>query len=124
MTTNTTMIETTAPQGSGTSKRRPSGSVSPKLQQRMEREARARRGLFVASVAGLVATLGIVAVSAGAPQATNTVQSVAASESQGQRFVAEVPIQLSESQNVATIVRIVAPAPDAPTRDVSTRATP
>ena len=113
-----------APQGSGTQRTRPPGSVSPKIQERLDREARARRGLFVASVAGLAAALGIVAISAGTPQATGAALPVAASESPGQRVLAEVPIQPVNSQDVTTVVRIVAPTQDAPLPDFRTRATP
>lgn len=111
-----------APRGSGAQKTRPPGSASSKVQERLEREMRARRALFVASVAGLAATLGIVAATVGVSQATGTAQPVMVTPSPGQRVVAEIPIQPVDSGGVQTIVRIVAPAQDAPRTDVRTRA--
>lgn len=78
----------------------------------------------MASIAGLGATLGVVAVSAGVPQPAAITQPALAAESPGQRVVAEVPIQAAGSQDVATIVRIVAPAQERRSPDVRTRATP
>jgi hypothetical protein len=80
--------------------------------------------LFVASVAGLAAGVGILAVSTGAPQAIDTAQSAAAHEPPGQRVVAEIPIQEADSQNTATIVRFVTPRQNASQADLRTRATP
>lgn len=124
MTASTTMTEqAAAPEGSGTKKTRPAGVVSPRVQERLEREGRARRALFVAAVAGLAAASGIVAVSAGVPQAAAITQPARATESLGQRVVAEVPIQAAGSDNVTTIVRFVTADQDAPSPNVRTRAT-
>jgi len=119
------MTETTAaPQGSQPQRTRPPGSASPRLQERLEREARARRSLFVAAVAGLAGTLGIVAVSAGTPPAVAITKPAVASETLSPRVVAEVPIQATGNQDVPTIVRFVTPAQEAPPAHVRTRATP
>lgn len=117
------MTETPAPpERSEAQKARLPGSGSPRMQERLERELRAKRTLFVASVAGLAAALGIVAVSAGVSPTPGLAQPAQTPESPGQRVVAEIPIQPVDGRGVETIVRIVAPAQNAPAPDIRTRA--
>lgn len=123
MKVNTTMTDIAyAPRAAAASKSSGPAAAPRKVQERIEREARARRTLFVASIAGLVATLGIVAISAGSPQAVQTAPPSAASAPSGQRVLAEVPIQAADSRRVQTIVRVVTTGHDAPAPDVRTRA--
>ena len=122
MKVNTTMTDITAAPRAAASKSSVPASASQKVQERIEREARARRTLFVASITGLAATLGIVAISAGSPQASQTALPAAVSALAASRIVAEVPIQAADGRSVQTIVRVVTTGQDAPAPDVRTRA--
>ena len=124
-TVNTTMTETRdASQRSNVRQARPAGTPSPRVKERLEREARARRALFIASVAGLAATLSVVVISAGPPQGIDAVKPPAANALPAQRIVAQVPIQPAEDQTGVVTFRLGAPVQDAPQPDVRTRATP
>ena len=103
-------------------KPRPPGSASPKLQERLEREMRARRALFVASIAGLAAALGIVAGTAGVSQVTAPAQQAISQNAVDPRVIAEIPVPSADNTQVETIVRIMAPAQNAPAPDIRTRA--
>ena len=73
MKVNTTMTESpSAPRAAAAVSSSVPAAASRKVQERIEREARARRSLFVVAITGLAATLGIVAISAGSPQAAQT----------------------------------------------------
>lgn len=123
MKANTTMTRSpSGPQAAATVSSRVPAAASQKVQERIEREARARRTLFIVSIMGLAATLGIVAISAGSPQAAQTALPVAVSAPAAPRIVAEVPIQAADGQSVQTIVRVVTTGQDAPAPDVRSRA--
>lgn len=111
-----------ASRGSGTPLARSPGSASPRVQERLEREARGRRALFVASIAGLAATLGIVAGSAGESPATAPAQQAVIQNAADQRVIAEIPVPGAGNAQVETIVRIMAPAQNAPAPHIRTRA--
>ena len=122
-TKQTTMTDALSPAPrAGIGRSRP--AASRLVQERTEREAGARRVLFVASVAGLAATLGVVAVSAGPPPAADGVRPAPGGTAAARRIVAEVPILGADGRGVETIVRFVATGPDTPPPDVRTRATP
>lgn len=124
-TVNTTMTEIRdAPQRSNVGQARPAGTPSPKVKERLEREARARRALFVASLAGLAATLSVVVVSAGPPQEIDAAKPPAARVVPSQPTVAQVPIPPADDRTGVITIRIGASTQDAPQPDVRTRATP
>jgi hypothetical protein len=93
------------------------------VQERAAREAGARRALFVASVAGLIAAFGVVAASDGPLQTTGDVRpaSVGAAAA-GQRVVAEVPILSADGRSIETVVRFIAPEPGTAAARLRTRA--
>jgi hypothetical protein len=114
-----------SPQGAGITRSRSAASASRSVQERSEREAGARRALFVASVAGLAAALSVVAVSGGPPHVAEEVQTASGGETPAaRRIVAEIPIPAADGQGIETIVRIVAVGPDTAAPDIRTGATP
>lgn len=92
------------------------------MQERLEREARARRALFIAAVAGLAVAVGVVSVTAGTSPATDDAPPAIIQNASDQRVVAEVPVLQADGSQVEMIVRIMAPAQNAPAPDVRTRA--
>lgn len=124
-TKNTTMTEAqSTPRDAGITRPKGPASASRTAQERAEREAGARRALFVASVAGLAATLGVVAASGGPPVADEVRPAPGGETAAARRIVAEIPISTVDGRGVETIVRIVAAGPDAAPSDIRTRATP
>jgi hypothetical protein len=104
-------------------KRAPSASRSAR--ERVEREAGARRALFVASIAGLIAASGVVAVSHRPLQAPDEGRpSLVGEANTARRVVAEVPILSADGEGVETVIRFIAPEPDTAAPHVRTRATP
>ena len=116
-----------APQGSAA--RVPThstGAQRARAGQRGEREARARRALFVACLAGFVGGLGLIAIAPKPPPAAEAQTAAAGLTAVGSgRVLAEVPItELGGSgDGRQTIIRIVAPAQDTAPVHVRTRAT-
>lgn len=122
---NTTMTEIRdASERSNVRQARPAGTPSPRVKERLEREARARRALFVASLAGLAVTLSVVVVSAGLPQEIDAANPPAAHVVPSQVTEAQVPTQPADDRTAVITFRIGASTQDAPQPDVRTRATP
>ncbi len=105
----------------GTRPRRTTGTG--KTAERLEREAAARRAVFAASLAGFVALFGLIAVAGKPAPAANAQPSVPVSDfARGNRVLAEVPITGLNGGDGQTIIRIVAPEPEAEAPHVRTRA--
>jgi hypothetical protein len=102
---------------------KPAVSGSRPALERGEREAGARRALVVASLAGLIGAFGVVAGSERPLQAADDERPFLVSSANPGRVVAEVPIPSADGQGIETVVRFIAPEPDAPESDVRTRAT-
>lgn len=79
-----------------------------RTRERVDREARARRGLFVAALAGFVAFLGVVARGNGAGERT------APPTRPG--VVAEIPLTDANGKPTGTILRIIESEPRVRTR--------
>jgi hypothetical protein len=102
---------------------RPAGSASRAVQERAEREAGARRALFIASVAGLIATFGVVAASDSPLRAIDEDRPPPIGEAvSSRRVVAEVPILSVDGQRVETVVHFIAPEPGKTAPRLRTRA--
>lgn len=97
---------------------------SNKAAERLEKEAAARRALFVASIAGIVGAFGLIAASELPPAMADAEIPVAATEpGLGNRVLAEVPIgQIAEGGAHQTIIRIVAADPQPTPAHLRTRA--
>lgn len=94
-----------------------------KTRERLEREAAARRLVFVASLAGFVAVFGLIATAGKPTPALSPEQPALARQfTPANRVVAEVPVSGLNGDTTQTIIRIVAPEPQAPAPHVRTRA--
>ena len=103
----------------------PSSRVHSTPQERLDRESRARRTLFVTGFAAFTSLFGVIASTASPVVPSPPAPATASEFSSGRRVVAEVP--LSEGSSLdrrETVVRIVAPDQQAPAPHVRTRATP
>lgn len=110
-----------AAQSAGSEKSRP--AASRLAQERTEREAAARRALFVASVAGLATSLGVIAVSVGSPQAAAEIRPpVVAERTVSRGVIAEFPIPAADGRGVETIIRFVVSGAETAAPDLRTRA--
>ena len=102
-----------------------SASTRPRMRERLDREAGARRTLFVAGLAAFASLFGVIASTA--PSATPS--SEPAAETAGlnaeRLVVAEPPLSRADTPaDRKTVVRIVASDQRAPAPHVRTRATP
>ena len=99
------------------------GSGKGKTRERLEREATARRAVFVASLAGFVGLFGLIATTGKPTPVLSPEQPALASELPGaNRAVAEIPVSGLNGDTTQTIIRIVAPESQSPAAHVRTRA--
>lgn len=105
----------------------PAAGGRQRVQERREREAAARRALFVGSLGAFAAAAGLIAALGKPPSGTGAAppQPDVAVDTPG-RVVAEIPITdlVGAANGSETLVRIVAPAPESVRPHVRTRATP
>jgi hypothetical protein len=94
-----------------------------KADERLEKEAAARRALFVASLAGFVALFALIAAS-GTPETASGVAGTAmtGAAAPSDRVIAEVPVANLNGDGAETIIRIVAPDQGAAATHLRTRA--
>lgn len=94
-----------------------------KADERLQKEAAARRALFVATLAGFVAVFALIAAS-GTPDTASGVtgDTVEGEAAPSGRVVAEAPIANLLGDGATTIVRIMAPDQRAPAPHLRTRA--
>ncbi len=109
--------------------RRPEAAASTvetkrrKADERLEKEAAARRALFVAALAGFVTAFALIAGSGTPdPAGGETEPGLEGAAAPGTRVIAEVPIANINGDGAETIIRIVAPDQGAAVPHLRTRA--